>query len=105
MNSLCREKVFGGLNKAFFDLAKVIMMTHGKIIDAEECLSNFTVRFHNGRAVWFMDANVRVGPQTHITINDEGDVFPVDKKEFEAAKLSGKVKSWGEFREQKIRES
>jgi len=63
-----REKVYGGLRRAFFDLAKIVMKVDVGFIDAEEDLSNVTTQYRNRRAVWSVDASIK--PQTHIMLKD-----------------------------------
>ena len=47
-----KQKVFGGLRRSFFELAKLLMKVDAAIIHAEEDLSNVEIRFIDGEPVW-----------------------------------------------------
>lgn len=53
-----KEKVFGALRHCFFDLARFLMKVDIGFINAKDDLSNVTINFANGRAVWRVDASV-----------------------------------------------
>jgi len=53
---LYNENVFGGLRRIFFELAKVVMKVDVGFIYAEEDLSNVTISFRNGRALWSLNS-------------------------------------------------
>ena len=84
-----KERVFGGLRRVFFDLAKVIMKVDVGFIDAEEDLSNVTTQYHNRRAVWSVDASIK--PQTHIMLKDGDEWIAVEKEKFNKATRSEKT--------------
>ena len=47
-----KQKVFGGLRRSFFELAKLLMKLDVGVITVEEDLSNVEIRFIDGQPVW-----------------------------------------------------
>lgn len=83
-----KKKVYGGLNRVFDDLAKLIVKVKMGLIDVEEYLPNVMMRFHNGKVILMVDASVR--PQTYITLEDGGEVYSVEKQKYDRLVASGK---------------
>ena len=49
-----QQKVFSGLRRSFFELAKILMKADASIITAKEDLSNVQITFHNKQPSWLV---------------------------------------------------